>query len=707
VKGWKLDQVWPLKQPDLRSPYQWLCLLACAAVLPNLIWISLDRAAWPWDQAWYGKHSVELFFTLAYSPSQWLPAMLNLLGRMAPGIAWIGQFFVPVGLAVGSIDTGLLFSIVLAQVMALLLTVTAVWDLSDRTFGAAITALVVMASAPLFIALSHYYLAEMMQTTAVAWFVLIMARAPAWSRLRTGSQLVLATSFAMLAKVSSPLYCFAPGLVALYYFVRSNSRDTSQGRPVATLALSILVAAATVAWYYQNFRTVVAHVSMSASGSVAELYGKQEPFLLSLKYWLSALQVGFFSRPTAILAAGSLVLAVGTSIAWPRIRAGRFALATALAALEIAVVLGVFSWHANRDNRYLLPLLPYVVLILSWAVYRLDRWFVTFAIVTAFWFQWGYLHAQSLGLRDGGAGAAPWLVPITSDTRHRALLDALVARTCADPGSGLSWNAVGVQLPWLNAPGVSYAAAKALAPRYALNCDFAAIGYYDSDAERAWSQLMSIRIAYYIAVDSTVFPTQSTSLDSTLNQLNAPTLKRIESSGLFQRERGIDGHEGILIFRRVDRVDHVASGRALSDQGRHQQAIDELNIAARLDPHNVEAWANLALAYERAGDFPQAVSAGIRARSLDAGHYYVNLGLARAFMQQGEWTHAAGRAEDAAAHAPDPQHRVDALVMAAKAAFQIPDSRKGCTLLRRAEALPAGRLILDEGARHACGELSR
>ena len=70
-----------------RPAQRWLLLLLFAAVLPNLVWIQLDKTVWWWDQAWYGKHSVELFFTLIYSPSEWLPAMLDAFGRQAPGIA--------------------------------------------------------------------------------------------------------------------------------------------------------------------------------------------------------------------------------------------------------------------------------------------------------------------------------------------------------------------------------------------------------------------------------------------------------------------------------------------------------------------------------------------------------------------------------------------------------------------------------------------
>lgn len=703
--GWTLKiGARPLLGSRIRSEYVWVFLVAFAAILPNLIWIFLDKAAWPWDQAWYGKHSVELFFTLVYSPSKWFSAMLSVLGRQAPGIAWIGQFFVPVGLLIGSVDTGLLLSIVLAHAAALLLTSVAAWELSDRRFLIAVTAVAAMASAPLFIGLSHYYLVEMMQTAAVAWFALIMALAPRWGRLLTASQLVLSTSFAMLAKVSSPLYCIGPGLVALYYLVRSGRKDESESRVMvaATLAFGVLLGLATVAWYNRNLQAVVAHISMAASGNVAELYGKQEQFLLSMKYWLSALRADFFSPPTAILAAGTLLASIVVSVVTPQAQARRLLLAVWVATLELAAVLSVFSLNSNRDNRYLLPLLPYVVLILCWSIYRLDRRLVTYAVVGAFGLQWVYAHAQSFGMIDRAADPT-WLNASVSDARNRTLLDSIVERTCTERTSGFYWNAVGVQLLWLNPPAVSYAAAKALAPRHALNCDFDAIGYYDNDEDRAWNQLVSKKIAYYIAVNSAVYQTPSTTVDMTLNQLNEPILKRVEGSGLFQLEPGVEGHEGILIFRRVDQIDHVANGRVLSDQGKHQQAIDELNKATVLEPSNVEAWANLALAYERQGDFQQAVSAGDRARTLDANHYYVNLGLARAFMQQKEWTSAIRRAEDATLNAPGLQQRVNALAIAAQASFQARDSMKGCSFLRRAADLQSGREILDEIARNGCG----
>ena len=95
----------------------------------------------------------------------------------------------------------------------------------------------------------------MQQAVAVAWFVLIMARAPRWSPLLTISQLLLAAAVAMLAKVSSPLFCFGPGMAALYYAVRYRGQSASEpiSRSIATLAIGVPVAVATIAFTAQRY----------------------------------------------------------------------------------------------------------------------------------------------------------------------------------------------------------------------------------------------------------------------------------------------------------------------------------------------------------------------------------------------------------------------------------------------------------------------
>ena len=135
-----------------------------------------------WDEAIYGKGSVELFYTLSHSPKRWLRLMLNILHEQAPGVSWLGQFFVPLGYLVGSIDVSLLLSILVTQALTLVLIYRSVWELSGHNRLVSIGGCLVVASAPLFVGMSHQYLAEPLQLLAVTWFVLIMSFAPKWPR---------------------------------------------------------------------------------------------------------------------------------------------------------------------------------------------------------------------------------------------------------------------------------------------------------------------------------------------------------------------------------------------------------------------------------------------------------------------------------------------------------------------------------------------
>src|SRR5215471_4431302 len=85
------------------------------ALFPSLVWILEDRRIWPWDQAWYGEVSVDLWYWLGHSFRQWSSSMVECLPLKPPGIVWLGQLFVPFSGLFGSTESTLLFSILITQ----------------------------------------------------------------------------------------------------------------------------------------------------------------------------------------------------------------------------------------------------------------------------------------------------------------------------------------------------------------------------------------------------------------------------------------------------------------------------------------------------------------------------------------------------------------------------------------------------------------
>ncbi|HEY6393489.1 MAG TPA: glycosyltransferase family 39 protein, partial [Bryobacteraceae bacterium] len=331
-------------------------------MLPSIYWALRDKTVWPWDQAWYGEVSADLWFLLAHHPGQWPASMLNAFGTKAPGVAWIGQFFVPLGQAAGSIEFGLMLSILAAHFGTLLLMYRIGLRLSSGSRAIALFGTLLAASAPLSAAMAHQYLVESLQVLTVTYIFWIAIAAPEMSRLRLLAHLLVAVSVALLAKSTSPLYCALAGVLAVYSFFRANSWVKDRRDRIGSLALLFIgsiLAAGALGWYAHNLQHVIDFARIATSGAIALNYGVAGTFYSKLVYWLGAARASFFI-PFAVTAL-SLIALAGVYLAWKhgyRARPKHATLIAAFALVHIVFVLALFSTQVNQENRYLLPLLP-------------------------------------------------------------------------------------------------------------------------------------------------------------------------------------------------------------------------------------------------------------------------------------------------------------------------------------------------------------
>ena len=552
-------------------------LVPVAVISPSLIWIVLDNSVWMWDQAAYGEGSVELFYTLGHSPKGWVQLMLNLLHDRAPGVSWFGQLFVPLGYLLGSIDAGLLLSILVTQALTLVLMYRSVWELSGHNQLVSVMGCLVIGSAPLFVGMSYSYLAEPLQLLAMAWFVMIMSFAPQRGPAFILAQLLIATPVAMLAKVSSPLYCLAPGLVALWYVFKPrpssfDKHERLEKRVIVTFTAGILLSLAAFGWYYRNITYVIQHLSIASSGSIAELYGKKEPFLNAMLYWLRAIQNSFFLP--MVLLVSSLIVGFGLVRYFTTFKTEtkHFTTCSAIAILQILIGLSTFSLASNRDPRYLLPLLPCFTLLVCWSAAQIKKPLLSVGVILVFLVQLAIVYGQAFGIFSPNPQISGYLLPVNRNT-HRALtVDSIVSKTCTEKHPGRYWNIVGDQKPWLNVNTLNYVAAKKLWPKSRQRCTYDYLGYVVSDLDETWKHVLSLSPLYYITSDPKIYPISTDKLDQAINQLNVPVLNRVRSSGLFEQEPAVLEDAGILIFRRKDaekaikRIDY-AQASAVAEHG--------------------------------------------------------------------------------------------------------------------------------------------
>jgi hypothetical protein len=716
-----VSHVDPVRENRTRE-FGWLGLgIVIACLLPALLWTVLNQAPSSGDESQYARASLELFRTLLRSPAAWMYRLLDVFPTKPNGLIWVGQFFVPVGYLFGSVDKGFLLSVWITQVLTVVVVYRVVLELTEKNLFAALLGSVIVASAPLFVMLGTYYMVESIQCLAVACFILIMVRAGSWDPATTIGVLLAATAFAIMTKATTPFFCIWPGLVALTTTIhRSRTGAAWRWREAsAWLTIGVCLMIVAGAWYYRNWAAVVAHLRAASTGPVAAVWGKEDTFLNTLLYWFGALPHNFVFIP---FLAHALVLLVTVAIFVRRSDSVRFSKAILVVVLEIATVLGAFSLSTNRETRYLVPLLPYIAILICWSVQQVRNRIVTSVALTVFGLQLTVVYSIAFGITTPPAGAL--IRVLDRDGKAARVLESIVARTCRERRPVRYANVVAidpsVRGDWLAPEPANYVAVRDQAGRDPEPpCQYQYLGgnFFGSSAEKAWEALVAERVEYVVTLDPNVYPVASQVYNETLNRENFPIIWfKLEDGTQFTREGSLVEDSGIAIFRRTtseqqqrtqtpgqgDRWNHVTIGRDLSDRGMHHRAVEELSKAASLEPANVEAWANLALAYERQGSFDQAVSAGERARQLNPHHYYVNLGLARTLFHEKKWTESIARAEQAAVDAPGVPERVNALALAGRISFQAGQPKKGCNLLWKANELQSNREILDEISSNGC-----
>lgn len=440
-----------------------LCLIA-----PSLVWACIRNEIFAWDQAAYADNSIELWYTLAHHARLWPDRMFSVVwGQRPPAIAWIGQFFVPLGQFIHSIDCALLLSIVVTQFCTILLLISIGRELNKSHRVIWLLPAVIVASTNMFVAASAEYLVEPIQLLSTVFMYWVALKSRRFSFWQTVGFLLLASSFGVLTKASTPLYCFAPGFYALFnawQALRQEKAFSPQAlvKHIKLLSVSILAMLAATYWYVRNLAGCFEHVQESAWSDIAvQFYGRKLPILQKLAYWLHITNDRFFllGFDWCCLALVLLVLALCVinhrySNLTAVISGNRGIILACL--VQVVAILFVHASNVNEETRYILSLFPALAILLTLIVSCYDKAAISYAFICLFLVQFVATHALLF------TGKAPWtLTPYPFDSlRSEELARAakLVSNMAPYPQYGI--NICGVNYIWLSAASLNYYANK-------------------------------------------------------------------------------------------------------------------------------------------------------------------------------------------------------------------------------------------------------
>jgi hypothetical protein len=515
--------------------------LALALVAPSLAWICLDQHVWPWDQAWYGEVSCDLWFSLAHSPIQWVHTMATALGDKPPAVVWIGQLFVPLGALFHSIEPALLLSIVATQAITLVLLALVFREVDPESRWTWIAGCALAGSAPLFAGLSHQFFAEPLQALCVAWAYLIATKAFKLARAEVLAQLLCCGLLGLLAKSTTPLYTIVPFLLAARGLLGAQPWfPARRGRFALWLVITGALLIAAARWYAINFQHVIGHAMLASVGSASLDYGWRDTFWNKAGLW-EGLTLRSFLAPGA----GWAVLActgVGLWLGRRALLRGRRLLALG-ALTQLTIVIAVFSSVVTVETRYLFGILPTVALLLFLAATLApSRPLALVWIAIALW-QWGSTFAFAFGL-FGDRSRDPWLLALDRDPGHARELERVIQSTApqTDPPY---YNITGIEFLWINANSAAFYAAKERL-RTGRRAYYTSLGYAERDADAAWKRILDFHTRYFISMEPELQPKPP----NFINLVNLGTLQQVERDPGFRRVQ-FESRYGVEIFERV------------------------------------------------------------------------------------------------------------------------------------------------------------
>jgi hypothetical protein len=536
--------------PSLRnfSRTAWAYTMMAVLLIPSLVWTSKDQGVWPWDQAWYGEVSVDLWFWLGHSLKRWWSEMINGLYLKPPGIVWLGQIFVPFRGVFGSVETALLFSILLTQFIVLAILFKIGQRMAPQSRLVPFAGVLFASGSQLFVGLSHQYFVEPLQALAVAWCFYIALRAGDWPKSRTAIHLVSALLLGVLAKTTTPFYCLVPTLYCGYLLVRRRSQWDLKAEwklrssRALVLVFGILGIVCCV-WYLRNLASVWQHVHDATSSDLALNYGTRDSVFHKLIAWSQLMNPSFLSPYLAWGFLAAILMGGGHTI-YRLIKPSDqsrsdFGPLAVLSVIQTGLLLFVFSMNIIVDSRYMYALLPCVVILFMQTCIYVPRTALVALIVLSS-AQWIVVNRHSFADANRFADQSNWLVPLHRNSSQYEELTRVV-RFTSDLGD--RYNIVGVQEPWLNDNSAAFFAAKERL-KTGIRSDFTSLGYAEKDLTAAMRRIEEFRTRYLITLSEQY---QSTP-PNFVNIVSLPVLEQVRRDPRFRPCR-FPSKEGIVVFQ--------------------------------------------------------------------------------------------------------------------------------------------------------------
>jgi hypothetical protein len=527
----------------------WPYALFIFLLIPSLYWVLEDRTVWPWDQAWYGEVTVDLWFWCGRSISHWVGMMADGMNMKPPGLVWLAQIFVPLRAMLGSVEAALLSSILLIQFLILLVLFKIGRQISPVSHLTATAGVIFAAGSQLFVGLSHQFFVEPLQTLAVAWCFYVAIMSPTWGRPRILIHLTATVILGVLAKATTPIYCIVAIAYAMFQLRSQPTAPTAsvKSKKVITAVVGLTcLAGVTSLWYVRHLPEVWRHVREASSGEIALSYGVQRSWLQQSKVWIGVFDQSFLN-PYLLWVCAVALLALAAIVFLPILRQWRVTATwytkaktiALLSTLQLVVMLCIFSSTVIVEPRFIYGLLPVITILLMYACAVLPHRIVALVVLCCI-IRWGLVNGVALGINGRLTNQSVWLLPAHMEqSQYHELMEA-IKLTSDMPDR---YDIIATEDAWLNANSAAFFAAKNRL-NTGVRSYYTSLGYAQRDIGAAMRRIDEFRPRYILTLAEPLHRR----LPAFLNEVSLPVLRRLQHDPRFSQVP-FASHNGLIVFR--------------------------------------------------------------------------------------------------------------------------------------------------------------
>jgi 4-amino-4-deoxy-L-arabinose transferase-like glycosyltransferase len=327
-------------------------------VVANSIWILLNKGPSLYDAAWHTVHAYRIADYFKQFPQINLFQLFEMNNYHPPLVFWGGAI---AALVTNYSENGVRF----VGTIALALTLYYIFQFTKSVTNARVAffATVFSSLSIFFYRESRMFMLDVPLIASIFATLYYTVKTEYFSKIVPIILLGIALGAAMLIKWTALVF-IAP--FALWYCYISYKRNTKQVKIIASKVLLIIAIAAflSLPWYIHVYKDLIAQASLYSKGENDDPFGFGSDNLLY--YFRSLVQLGIsfsglllFVYSCYTLFKKKVSYIYTTPIFW-----------------TLAIVYGLFTFIVgNKNGRYLMPLVPFLTIIMGIGVdYTLARW---------------------------------------------------------------------------------------------------------------------------------------------------------------------------------------------------------------------------------------------------------------------------------------------------------------------------------------------